>query len=186
MDSNRLSRVLIFLAIAAVAIPLASTSRALAADGGEVEVGRTTIDIAHGGGVEPDDQADISVKFKDVQSPDTCKKSNENLVSRGVKVSLREGTCGSTPDASATIPSFRSISGSNMALFEGETAEGETADAVLRRMPTPAGSCGKWKLKLDASNMDLSSITSSPVALTVELPDGSSKCVEVNNAVVDR
>ena len=84
MDSSRFTRVLAFVAIAAVAIPLASTSRAMAADGGEVEVGRTTIDITHGGGVEPDDQADISVKFKDVQSPDTCNKSNDNLVCRGV------------------------------------------------------------------------------------------------------
>ena len=184
MDSMRLTRVLAFVAIAAVAIPLAS-SRARAADGGEVEVERTSIDISHGGGAEPDDQADLSVKFKDVQSPDTCKKSNDDLVSHGVKVTLREGTCASAPDASATIPSFRSISGSNTALFEGETAEGETADAVLRRLPTPAGSCGKWKLRLDASNMDLSGITSSPVALTVELPDGSSKCVEVNNTVID-
>ena len=55
-----------------------------------------------------------------------------------------------------TIPSFRPISGTNIALFEGETAEGETADAVVRRKSTPDGSCGKWKVKVDVSSIDLS------------------------------
>jgi hypothetical protein len=185
LDSIRFTRVLAFVAIAAAAIPLAS-SRAVAADGGEVRIKRASIDITHGGGAEPNDQADISVIFKDVQNPDTCKLSSDDVVSRGVRAALHQGTCQSAPDATASIPSFRPISGSNDALFAGDTAEGETADAIVRRLPTPAGSCGKWKLKLDASNMDLSGITSGPAALEVELHDGSLGCVEVNNTVVDR
>lgn len=185
MEVMRLTRVLAVVAIAAVALPMAS-SRARAADGGEVEVHRASIDVNHGGGAEPDDQADISVIVKDVQNPDTCKGSQDNPVKGGVKVSLHTGRCTDAPDASATIPSFRHISGTSMALFEGETEEGETADAILRRMPTPAGTCGKWKLKADVSNIDLSRITSNPVALTVELPDGSSGCVEVDNTVIDQ
>ncbi len=185
MDSIRFTRVLAFVAIAAAVIPLAS-SRAVATDGGEVGIKRASVDITHGGDSEPNDQAEISVTFKDAQNPNTCKRSSDNLDNGGVKVSLHQGTCQSAPDAAATIPSFRPISGTNDALFQGDTAEGETADAIVRRMPTPAGSCGKWKLKLDTSHIDLSQITSSPVALTVELPDGSSGCVEVNNTVIDQ
>jgi hypothetical protein len=181
----RLMRVLAVVAIAAVALPAAS-SRVRAEDGGEVEIHRTSIDVNHGGGAEPDDQADISVVVKDVQNPATCSRSKDDLVKSGVKVSLHAGSCSSTPDASATLPSFRAISGSSLAVFEGETAEGETASAVLRHMPTPAGTCGKWKLKLDVSKADLSQITSNPVAVTVELPDGSAGCVEIDNAAIDR
>ena len=64
--------------------------RAQAEDGGEVEVHRTSIDIAHGGGVEPGDQADISVEVKDVQNPATC-NSNDDVVRGGVKLSLHSG-----------------------------------------------------------------------------------------------
>jgi len=65
------------------------------------------------------------------------------------------------------------------------TAEGEIADAVVHRKSTPDRSCGKWKVKVDVSNIDLSQITSNPVGLSVELADGSSRCVEVDNALID-
>jgi hypothetical protein len=175
--------VLAVVAIAALALPTAS-SRARAEDGGEVEVHRTSIDISHSGGAEPGDQADISVVVKDVQNPATC-NSNDDVVKGGVKLSLHSGGCSSPSDASVTIPSFRPISGTNAALFEGETAEGETADAVVHRKLTPDGSCGKWKVKVDVSSIDLSQITSNPIGLSVELPDGSSRCVEVDNALID-
>lgn len=181
----RLTRLLAAVAIAAVITPFVAGG-ARAADRGEVEVHRTSIDVNHGSGAEPGDQADISVIVKDKQSPEACRGSRNNPVRGGLRMSLHSGTCDSAPDASVTIPSFRPISGSNTALFEGETAEGETADAIVRRMPTPAGSCGKWKVKMDVSNIDLSQITSNPVALTVELPDGSAGCVEVDNAAIDR
>jgi hypothetical protein len=179
----RLTRVLAVVAIAALALPPA-TSRARAEDGGEVEVHKTSIDISHSGGAEPGDQADVSVVVKDVQNPATC-NSNDDVLESGVKLSLHGGGCTGSPDASVTIPSFRPISGTNTALFEGETAEGETADAVVHRKATPDGSCGKWKVKVDVSNIDLSQITSNPVGLSVDLPDGSTRCVEVNNALID-
>jgi hypothetical protein len=184
LKAMRFTRVLAFVAIGAVVIPFASM-RAHAEDGGEVEVHRTSIDINHSGGTEPGDQADISVVVKDVQNPATC-NSNDDVVKGGVKLSLHSGGCTGSSDASVTIPSFRPISGTNTALFEGETAEGETADAVVHRKSTPDGSCGKWKVKVDVSSIDLSRVTSNPIGLSVELPDGSSRCVEVDNAAIDR
>ena len=46
--------------------------------------------------------------------------------------------------------------------------------------------CGKWKLKVDVSSIDLSRITSNPVGLSVELPDGSSAVSRSTTRSVDR
>ncbi len=156
---------------------------AAAADSGEVRIKRSYVDVSHGGGAEPDDQADVTAVFK-LRGADGCESADKVL--SGAVVTMAEGSCGSAPQARITIPSFRRVSGTNLELFEGETVEGETADALVRTLPTPANACAKFKLKVDVSNADLSSITSNPIALSIRLPDGSSGCAEVGNAAIDR
>ncbi|HZO80729.1 MAG TPA: hypothetical protein VFB33_03465 [Candidatus Binataceae bacterium] len=182
MSSIRLTRALAVAAIIALASPLFIRGIAAAEDS-EVRIKRTSVDISHGSGAEPGDHADVTAVFK-LRSQDGCESPDKVL--SGAVVTMAEGSCASAPQARVTIPSFRRVSGTNLEVFEGETIEGETADAVVRRMPTPANACAKFKLKVDVSHADLSSINANPLALAIHLPDGSSGCAEVNSARIDQ
>ena len=69
--------------------------------------------------------------------------------------------------------------------FEGLNARNISIDALLRRLPTPTGTCSRYHLTMDALPLDLSSITTNPVALSIQLPDGSTGCVTVTNATIE-
>jgi hypothetical protein len=85
------------------------------------------------------------------------------------------------------IPYFRPlITGSNVAAFEGLTDEGATADATLRTLTRLPGTCGSYSLRVDVINVNLAAVRRNPVEVTITLPDGSSGCLAINNALIDQ
>ena len=173
----------------AVALVCQLGGEARAVEGGEVIVHASKVDITHGVGVEPIDQMDVIVTFSNKESADreACEPAADNPVTHGLVLKVQEGACRSaTAGGHVTVPSFRPIPGTASARFEGMTIEGANVDALLRKLPTQLGTCGTWNLTLDAIPLNLSGVTVNPVAVSLELPDGSTGCVTVSNALIDQ
>ncbi len=176
------------LAIAALGalllVPLGSST--VRAEGSDLTITLNKIDIMHGVGTEPVDQIDLIANFNNAETSESrkCEPSSDSPIN-GFVVDLQEGACGTTAVAATlTVPSLRKIS-KNKYKFEGVTAEDATVDATLTMLRTPAGSCGKWHLVLDATPLDLSNIQINPVATSITLPDGSLGCLSAT-ALIDR
>lgn len=148
------------------------------AEGSDVTVTLSKLDITHGVGVEPIDQYDLVANFNNTEASESGKcETTTDVAASGFVVSLQEGACGSTAvPATVTVPKLPKI-GKNRYRFEGVTTEGVTVDATLTKLTTPKGSCGYWHLVLDATPIDLSSIQTNPVATSITLPDGSLGCL---------
>ena len=163
-------------------VPLAPSSAR--AEGSDLAVTLSKLDITHGVGAEPIDQYDLVANFNNNEASDSHKcEGNNDLPSNGFVVTLQEGACGTAAtSATVTIPKM-SKSGKNQYRFEGATQEGANVDATLTRLATPKGSCGYWHLVLDATPVDLSSIQTAPVATSITLPDGSVGCLSATASI---
>lgn len=172
---------------AALVCQLASAARA---EGRDLTVNSSRVDITHGVGAEPIDQVDVILTFSNTEASEShvCEKTADNPVAHGLDVSLQEGYCGTlAPATHITVPYFKPIyPGSPSARFEGKSLQGAVVDGLLRTLPTPAASCGMWNLTLDAVPVNLSRIYHNPVAVTVQFADGSKGCVTINNALIDQ
>ena len=163
-----------------------STGKAMA-QAGDVVVHATTVDVTHFPGTEPVDQIDMTATFTNNELAELkhCEAA-DSLILHGVKVSVQQGLCTSTSRISnMTIPFFRPLS-PTLAAFEGLTDEGATADALLRTLKKLPGTCGTYSVRVDAINVNLAVVRRNPVAVTVTLPDGSSGCLAINNALIDQ
>jgi hypothetical protein len=154
---------------------------------GDVVVHGATVDITHFTGKEPVDQVDMTATFTNNEFAELkhCEAA-DSLILHGVKVSVQQGLCTSTSRVSnMTIPFFRPLS-PTLAAFEGLTDEGATADAVLRTLKRLPGTCGSYSVRVDAINVNLAAVKRNPVAVTLTLPDGSSGCLAISNALIDQ
>jgi hypothetical protein len=157
------------------------------AQAGDVVVHTSTVDITHFTGKEPVDQIDMTATFTNNEFAELkhCEAA-DSLILHGVKASVQQGLCTSKTNISnMTIPFFRPLS-PTLAAFEGLTDEGATADAVLRTLKRLPGTCGSYSVRVDAINVNLAAVKRNPVAVTVTLPDGSSGCLAINNALIDQ
>jgi hypothetical protein len=163
-----------------------TTGKALA-QAGDVVVHTTTVDITHFTGTEPVDQIDMTATFTNNEFVEVRRcEAADSLILHGVKVSVKQGLCANTSRMSnMTIPFFRPL-GPTLADFQGLTNEGATADAVLRTLTRLPGTCGSYSLRVDALNVNLAAVKRNPVAVTITLPDGSSGCLAINNALIDQ
>ena len=119
------------------------------AEGSDVTVTVSKLDITHGIGTEPVDQVDLITNFNNKEASEShkCDPSSDSPV-RGFVMNLQEGACGAGgASATLTIPKLPKI-GLNKYKFQGVTKEGATVDATLTRLLTTAGSCGNWHLVL--------------------------------------
>src|SRR5271166_2518641 len=173
------------LAIAALgALLLFPVGRSTArAEGSDLIVTLSKLDVTHGVGTEPVDQVDLVANFNNTEASESAKcEQSSDSPSKGFVVSLQEGACGTSATATTvTIPSLRKI-GKNRYKFEGVTQEGAMVDATLTMLATPPRSCGKWHLQLDATPVDLASIQNNPVATSITLTDGSLGCLSARAA----
>jgi hypothetical protein len=163
-----------------------ATGKAMA-QAGDVVVHAATVDLTHLTGTEPVDQIDMTATFTNNEFVELrhCEAA-DSLILHGVRVTVQQGLCGATTRKNnMTIPFFRPLS-PTLAAFEGLTNEGATADAVLRTLTRLAGTCGSYALRVDAVNVNLASVRRNPVAVTITLPDGSSGCLAIDNALIDQ
>lgn len=184
MNSRDATGILVAGALAVLLLPY---GRSMAAETGEVVIHTGRVDITHGvGGVEPIDQLDISLTFTNTEASEggVCHPS-DNPVTGGLRLAVQEGACGSlSAPTRLRIPKFIWIA-PGFFKFEGLNFLNVSIDALLRRLPKPTGTCGRFNLTMDALPLDLSSITANPVALSIQLPDGSTGCVTVTNATIE-
>ena len=170
-----------------VLLTLSFTTGKALAQAGDVVVHAATVDITHLTGTEPVDQIDMTATFTNNELAELkhCEPA-DSLVVHGVKVTVQQGLCSATTRKSnMTIPFFQPVS-PTLALFQGLTNEGATADAVLHTLTRLPGTCGSYNVRVDAVNVNLSGVRRNPVAVTVTLPDGSSGCLSINNALIDQ
>ena len=184
---KRLSVVSASICVALLMLGFA-TGKAMA-QAGDVVVHTATVDLTHLIGTEPVDQIDMTASFTNNELKELrhCEAA-DSLIDHGVKATVQQGLCGATSRKSnMTIPFFRPLfPGSNVAAFEGLTLEGATADAVLRTLKKLPGTCGSYALRIDAVNVNLAAVKRNPVAVTITLPDGSSGCLAIDNALIDK
>src|ERR1700751_25084 len=175
-------------ACAIVLIMGSATDKALA-QAGDVVVHAATVDLTHITGTEPVDQIDMTATFTNNELAELkqCEPA-DSLLDHGVKVTIQQGLCTTTSRKNnVTIPFFHPLSPtSTLAVFEGLTVEGATADAVLQTLKKIPGTCGSYSVRVDAVNVNLASVKRNPVAVTVTLPDGSSGFLSINNALIDQ
>lgn len=183
-----MKRLSIFSAWTSVALLMVGFAAEKAmAQAGDVVVHAATVDITHMTGTEPVDQIDMTATFTNNEFAELrhCEAA-DSLILHGVKVTVQQGLCGtSTRKSDMTIPFFRPLN-PTLAAFEGLTDEGATADAVLRTLKRLPGTCGSYSLRVDAVNVNLAAVRHNPVAVTITLPDGSSGCLAINNALIDQ
>lgn len=165
-----------------------ATGKAMA-QAGDVVVHAATVDLTHFTGTEPVDQIDMTATFTNNEFKELrhCEAA-DSLILHGVRVGIQQGLCGSaTHITNITIPFFRPLSPtSSLAVFEGLTIQKATADAVLHTLTRLPGTCGSYSVRIDAINVNLAPVKRNPVAVTVTLPDGSSGCLAINNALIDQ
>jgi hypothetical protein len=158
-----------------------ATGKAMA-QAGDVVVHAATIDLTHFPGTEPVDQIDMTTTFtnNELKELGHCEPA-DSLIVHGVKVGIQQGLCGSpTRITNLTIPFFKPLS-PTLAVFNGATK-----DAVLRTLPRLPGTCGSYFVRIDAVPVNLAAVRRNPVAVTVTLPDGSSGCLAINDALIDK
>lgn len=184
---NRLSIFSVWMSVILMSLGFA-TGNALA-QAGDVVVHAATVDLTHLTGTEPVDQIDMTATFTNNELAElkNCEPA-DSLIDHGVKVTVQQGLCSSSSRKNnVTIPFFHPLSPtSTLAVFEGVTVEGATADAVLHTLKRIPNTCGSYSVRVDAVNVNLSSVKRNPVAVTVTLPDGSSGCLSINNALIDQ
>jgi hypothetical protein len=163
-----------------------ATGRAVA-QAGDVVVHASTVDITHFAGTEPVDQIDMTATFTNNELVELKRcETADSVINHGVKVTVQQGLCGApTRKGNMTIPFFIALS-PTLADFQGLTVERATADAVLHTLKRLPGTCGSYALRVDAVNVNLAAVRRNPVAVTVTLPDGSSGCLSINNALIDQ
>jgi hypothetical protein len=185
-----MTRLSIFSAWISVALMILgfATGNAVA-QAGDVVVHSATVDLTHLVGTEPVDQIDMTATFTNNEFKETrhCEPA-DSLIVHGVKATVQPGLCGSTfRKTNITIPFFKPFyPGSTLAAWDGLTLEGATADAVLRTLKRIPGTCGSYSVRIDAVNVNLIAVKRNPVAVTITLPDGSSGCLSINNALIDQ
>ena len=165
-----------------------ATGQALA-QAGDVVIHAATVDLTHLTGTEPVDQIDMTATFTNNEFAEgkRCEPA-DSLILHGVRVTVKHGLCSATTrKTNITIPFFHPLSPtSSLAAFEGVTIEGATADAVLHTLTRIPGTCGSYSVRVDAVNVNLAAVKRNPVAVSVTLPDGSSGCLSINNALIDQ
>ena len=60
-----------------------------------------------------------------------------------------------------------------------------TVSARILQLPAPANSCGAWTLNVEATGLNLSSITSNPMSIWLNDEDNSGPfCFNINDAII--
>ena len=164
-----------------------ATGKALA-QAGDVVVHAATVDLTHNPGTEPVDQIDMTATFTNNEFKELrhCEPVDAPFT-HGVTVTVQPGLCGAaTRKTNMIIPFFNKVSLTLGFFPEGLINGGATADAVLHMLTRLPGTCGSHNVRVDAVNVNLAAVRRNPVAVTVTLPDGSSGCLGINNALIDQ
>lgn len=187
-------------AVALAPSPLAISG--LHADEQEIDLNSDRVQIVHTGG-DSTDFTNFNITFTNFGEGD-CDGGEDDAIASGIDVALAPGSCEELCDVSdapcvvtAASPieifPFESFIGPFVAhtvrhetygTFFSETPP-STVSARIVLLSTPVDGCGTWNLNVEATGLDLSSITSNPMSMWLNDADDSGPfCFDINNAVI--
>ena len=156
----------------------------------EIILNSSTVQIVH----NPSPNTDVLNLSLDVTSDGdagSCDGGADDLLEGGVAIGAAEPSCASETVSFLFIFSYveHDIGGSSYGTFFGSGATITGASKIVP-LATPVGACGRWKINFQATGLDLSAFTNSPIALL--LGDGDddagsnvfqTACFDVNASI---
>lgn len=197
-------RGLLICSVGAAALSLMPLAAAYAQnDPGEIDLNAEKIQISHAPGGTSADTAAIFLNF--TNNVEGCDSGDDDAIASGIFVQLSPLSCEAlfctagpcAVDGPILIPPFSYdifpfvshtvgdvTSGNFFGLNPPDVGPG-TVSARIVTTETPTWTCGTWNLNIHATGLDLSSITSNPISLTLDDSDGSGPfCFDIDDAVI--
>ena len=196
------------LGVAALSVLPLAVSTAHAQDSQEIDLNQEKVQIVHAP-VAGTDSANINITFTNFGEEGGCDGGDDDAIASGVEVALAPGSCESLCLASSINSAFcvaqpvialgpfdyfinpfvaRDVNHVSYGTFFGlnppEAGPG-TVSARIVLLSTPEGGCGTWNLNVEATGLDLSSITSNPISLFLNDSDDSGPfCFDIDDAII--
>jgi hypothetical protein len=192
------------LGAAALSLAPLAMSSAQAIPLQEIILNADRIQIVHNGG-GTSDSTNFNITFTTFGEGD-CDGGEDDAIASGIQVMLSPGSCNicavdaSCIYASAPITSLfpfdyvidpfvaHTVNHQTYGTFFGLNPLGVgpgTVSARIVLLSTPPNGCGTWNLNVEATGLDLSSITSNPMSIWLNDADGSGPfCFDINNAII--
>ncbi|HYK64810.1 MAG TPA: hypothetical protein VEY94_07685 [Patescibacteria group bacterium] len=198
-------RGLLICSAGAAALSLMPLAAAQAqSDPGEIDLNAEKIQVSHTPGGTSADNLAIFINF--TNNVEGCDGGDDDAIASGVTVQLSPLSCESmfciagTPcvvDGPIDLFPFdydidpfvaHTVGDVSYGTFFGLNPVGVgpgTVSARIVSVPTDEWVCGTWNLNVHATGLDLSSITSNPISLTLNDSDGSGPfCFDIVDAVI--
>ncbi|MFZ0680401.1 hypothetical protein [Candidatus Binatus sp.] len=189
------------LGAAALSFAPLAVSPAHAVDDQEIVLTGHKVQIVHNGG-GTSDSTNFNITFTNYGEGD-CDGGEDDAIVSGIEVALSPYSCepicdGPCVDAPITplfafdyvIDPFVShtVNHQTYGTFFGLNPIGEgpgTVSARIVLLSRPVGGCGSWNLNVEATGLDLSSITSNPMSIWLNDADDSGPfCFDINDAII--
>jgi len=169
----------------------------------EISLGADRVQIVHSGG-DNTDSTNLNITFTNRGDyPDyDCDDGQDDAIASGVEVALSQQSCpslcvvsGSCVDGLIPIFAFdydiepfvsHTVNGLNYGTFFGLNGPGTVSARIVRISTPPEGEgCGTWTLNVEATGLDLSTITQNPMSLWLNDADDSGPfCFDIDNAII--
>jgi hypothetical protein len=191
------------LSAAALCVSPLAVSPARAFPFQEITLSAHRVQVLHSGGTNTD-ATNFNITFSNNGDflAFNCDGGEDDAIASGIEVALSPGSCFSICDGSAAcapllifpfdydIEPFipHTVNHSTYGTFFGLNPVGVgpgTVSARIVLLSTPPLGCGTWNLNVQATGLDLSSITSNPMSLWLSDEDGSGPfCFTINDAII--
>ena len=196
--------------LGAVALCLSpyAVSPAHAVPGGEITLGPERVQIVHAGG--GNDLTNFNITFTNGGDPSSfdCDEGQDDPIASGVEVALAQQSCPSFCGSGNAVcvvdgilPIFpfdydiepfvsHTVNGLNYGTFFGLNGPGTVSARIVRTSTPPEGEgCGTWTMNVEATGLDLSSITQNPMSIWIGDEDQSGPfeglfCFDIHNAII--
>jgi hypothetical protein len=197
-------RGLLISALGAAALTLSPLAlSAVHADEQEIDLINDRVQVVHTGG-DQTDFTNFNITFTNFGEGD-CDGGQDDALASGIDVALAPGPCESLCDGNAAcvvsapivLFPFEYFIGPFVPHTVGKQTWGTffaqnppdlgpgTVSARISLLSKPIGGCGTWNLNVEATGLDLSSITSNPISLFLNDADESGPfCFTINNAII--
>src|SRR5579863_7294006 len=176
---------------------------AVRADEQEIDLINDRVQVVHTGG-DQTDFTNFNITFTSFGEGD-CDGGQDDAIASGIDVALAPGPCESVCNGnaacvvSAPIVLFpfeyfigpfvaHTVNHRTYGTFFGQNPVDVgpgTVSARIGLLSKPVNGCGTWNLNVEATGLDLSSITSNPISLWLNDADDSGPfCFTINNAII--
>jgi hypothetical protein len=200
-------RGILIASLGAVALSLSplAISAAQAITTQEIVLNGDRVQIVHSGG-DNTDYTNFNITFTNYGEGD-CDGGADDAIASGIEVALAPGSCyevcdpGAACVVSTAAPVITFPFDYYIAPFVAHTVNHQTygtffglnpvdvgpgtVSARIVLLSKPPNGCGTWNLNVEATGLNLSSITSNPMSMWLNDSDGSGPfCFDIDNAII--